>query len=74
MTPYTTKMNGKAAEATSVNSHPLMKDTTYSPIVKASDWNNMAKCWEMASCTVFEDVVMRVDTLPGEIVSMVATG
>jgi len=74
MTPYTTRMNGSAAEATSVNNHPLIKDTTYKPIVNASDWNNMAKCCEMANWTVLDDVVIRVDTLPGDMVSMVATG
>lgn len=74
MRPYMTKMKGSAAEATRVNSHPLTKDTTYSPIVNASDWNSIAKCCEIATWTVFDEVVIRVDTLPGDIVSMVATG
>jgi hypothetical protein len=47
---------------------------TYRPITKANDWNNIAKCCDTASCTVFEEVVMRVETLPGLIVSMMLTG
>jgi hypothetical protein len=35
--------------------------------VKASDWKSSASCCEIPSCIVFEEVVMRVETLPGEI-------
>lgn len=69
-----TAMKGSDADATSVSSQPLTNATTYRPMVSAIVWNNMAKCWDIASWTVFEDVVMRVDTLPGLMVSMTLTG
>jgi hypothetical protein len=72
--PQTMRMKGNDADATKVSNGALTKATTYAPIVKASDWNSIAKCCEMASCTVLEDVVMRVDTLPGLIVSITLTG
>lgn len=74
MIPKTTRMNGSEAEATTVSSGPLTKATTYAPITNARDWKSIAKCCDMASCTVLEEVVIRVDTLPGLIVSITLIG
>jgi hypothetical protein len=71
---YTTRMKGRDADATRVRSQLLINATTYRPMTKARDWNSMAKCCDTASWTVLEDVVMRVETLPGLIVSMMLTG
>lgn len=67
-------MNGREALATNVSSQLLTKETTYRPTVNASDWKNRAKCWEIASWIVFDEVVIRVETLPGETVSILLTG
>jgi hypothetical protein len=67
-------INGSDADATTVSSGDLTKATTYSPIVKASDWKSIAKCCDIASWTVLAEVVMRVETLPGLMVSMTLTG
>ncbi len=69
-----TSMKGKDAEETSVRSQLLIKATTYSAMANEKDWNNVAKCWDIASWTVFEEVVMRVETFPGLMLSTTVTG
>jgi hypothetical protein len=74
MAPAMRRMKGSEAEATTVSSGLLTKAITYAPITNARDWKSPAKCCDMASWTVLDEVVIRVETLPGLIVSITLIG